>query len=87
MMSTVRIDLDQELVALMHQTNQPIENTAREMIVLEMYRRGIISSGKAAELLQMARLEFIQYTSRLGLPHLDMTDDEWKSERERAEKL
>jgi len=79
--STVKIDFDEGLAALLHQTDRPIQESAREMIVLELYRRGTISSGKAAELLGMPRLEFIRHASRLGIPHIDMTPDEWEAER------
>lgn len=41
-----------------------------------MYREGEISGGKAAELLNMERYEFIRHASRLGIPFLDMTDDD-----------
>ena len=51
------------------------------MIVLELYRRGSISSGKAAELLAMPRLDFIRHASSLGIPHVDMTQDEWEAEK------
>ena len=68
-MSTISIHLEEDLVALLHQSNQPVERTAREC-VLELYRRGTISSGKAAHLLGMSRVEFIQYASRLGIPYL-----------------
>jgi hypothetical protein len=81
LMSTVRIDLEEGLAALLHQTNRPIQEAAREMIVLELYRRGTISSGKAAELLGMPRLEFIRHASGLGIPHIDMTPDEWEAEK------
>jgi len=80
-MSTVKIDLEAGLAALLPQTNQTIQEAAREMIVLELYRRGTISSGKAAELLGMPRLEFIRHASRLGIPHIDMTPDEWEAEK------
>jgi len=81
LMSTVKIDLEEGLAALLHQTNRPIQEAAREMIVLELYRRGTISSGKAAELLGMQRLEFIRHASGLGIPHIDMTPDEWEAEK------
>jgi len=80
-MSTVKIDLEEGLAALLRQTNRLIQESAREMIVLELYRRGTISSGKAAELLGMPRLEFIRHASRLGIPHIDMTPDEWEAEK------
>ena len=63
------------------ETNQTIQEAAREMIVLELYRRGPVSDGKAAELLGMPRLEFIRHASRLGIPHIDMTPDEWDAEK------
>ncbi len=81
LMSPIRIDLDEELAALLHDTNQPVQDAAREMIVLELCRRGSISSGKAAELLGMPRLDFIRHASRLGIAHIDMTPDEWETEK------
>jgi Uncharacterized small protein len=86
-MSTVRLELEEELVALLHQLNQPVERAARELIVLELYRRGIISSGKAAQLLDMSRLEFIHLASHLGIPYFMLTKDEWETERDKSKTL
>ena len=80
-MSKVTIELDEDLAAVLHQTNQPVQEAGREMIVLELYRRGTISSGKAAELLGMQRIDFIKHASRLGIPFFDMTEDEWAAEQ------
>jgi predicted HTH domain antitoxin len=86
-MSTINIDLEEDLVALLRQSNQPVEHAVRELIVLELYRRGAISSGKAAQLLGMARVEFIRYASSLGIPYFTMTEDEWKNERTQSQRL
>jgi predicted HTH domain antitoxin len=86
-MSTISIDLEEDVVALLRQSNQPVERAVRELIVLELYRRGAISSGKAAQLLSMSRVEFIQYASRLGIPYYTMTEDEWKNERMQSQRL
>lgn len=86
-MNTIRLDLEEDVVVLLHQFNQPVQQTARELIVLELYRRGTISSGKAAELLSMARQEFIHHASSLGIPYFAMTEDEWETERRRSETL
>ena len=86
-MSTIRIEIDEPLAALLHQTSQPVQAAAREMIVLELYRRGAISSGKAAELLGTARLALIQHASGLGIPYLEMTEDEWAAEKAASETL
>ena len=86
-MSTISLDLEEDVVALLRQSNQPVERAAREFIVLELYRRGAISSGKAAQLLGMSRVEFIQHASRLGIPYYAMTEDEWKTERTQSQRL
>jgi predicted HTH domain antitoxin len=85
-MTTLHIDLEDELVALLRSGNQPLDVAAREMIVMELYRCGSISSGKAAELLGISRVVFIDRASRAGIPYLDMTPDEWRDEFERSKR-
>lgn len=84
---TVNVPLEKEIAALLQMFDRPVQDTARELIVLELYRQGRISSGKAAELLDMSRVAFIQHSSRLGIPFFDMTEEEWQAELERARKL
>ncbi len=79
-MASVKIEIEESLAAILHQTNLPAQQAGREMIVLELYRRGTISSGKAAELLGMQRIDFIQHASRLGIPYFALTPDEWEAE-------
>ncbi len=86
-MNTITLNLEDELTALLHGLNQPAPQAIREMVVLELYRRGTLSSGKAAQLLQMTRWEFVRYASRMGIAFFDMSADEWQSEREQADKL
>ncbi|PYS58876.1 MAG: hypothetical protein DMF74_22650 [Acidobacteria bacterium] len=86
-MSAISVDLGQDLTALLQGLNQPIQQSARELIILELYRRGTISSGKAAELFDMSRPEFIRHASRLGIAFFDLTEDEWATERTQAEAL
>ena len=56
--------------------DRPLDSFVKELAVLELYRRRLISSGKAAELLDMERFEFVRYASRLGIPYLDMSEAE-----------
>jgi hypothetical protein len=86
-MSVTPIELDEGLVVLLSQGDQPVQDAAREMIVLELYRRGEIPSGKAAQLLGWPRAEFIRHASLLGIPYFEMTEDEWAAERARSEVL
>jgi predicted HTH domain antitoxin len=79
-MASTNLDLGEELGGLLAKLGQPVEQAAREMIVFELYRRDLISSGKAAELLGIRRLDFIQRASELGIPYLRFTADEWQAE-------
>jgi predicted HTH domain antitoxin len=60
--------------------DRPLDSFVKELAVLELYRRRQISSGKAAELLEMGRFEFIHYASRLGIPFIDMSPEELDEE-------
>lgn len=86
-MATISIALEEDVAALLQAFNQPVQQAAREFIVLELYRRGTISSGKAAQLLNMPRWEFVRHASRLGIAFFDLTEDEWAAERMQAETL
>ena len=77
---TIDIPLDSELAGVLQMFDRPLKDTARELIVLELYRQGKISSGKAAELIGMPRIAFIQHASTLGIPFFDMTEEEWRAE-------
>jgi len=80
-MATVTLDLDNDLIAALGQLNQPIDRSARELIVVELFRRGLVSGGKAADRLGMTRLDFVEYADRLGIPYSNLTPEEWESER------
>lgn len=86
-MSVIHLNWEDDLTALLRETNQPVPQTVREFVVLELYRRGTISSGKAAQLLNMTRWEFIRHASRLGIAFFDMTDEEWQDELAQAEAI
>ena len=79
-MGTTILDLGEDLSGFLATLGRPVEQAAREMIVLELYRRSLVSSGKASELLGIPRLEFIQRASELGIPFFRFTDSEWQAE-------
>ena len=81
------VELDDELAVLLEQIQQPLEKAAREAVVIELYRRGIVSSGKAAELLGMQRFDFVRYVDKLGIPFFRMTKEEWEAEKAAADSL
>ena len=81
-MNTVTIEVDERVAALLRRPDQSATEAAREVIVTELYRRGELSRGKAAELLDLSLEEFLRHTSRLGIAYADYTEDEWAAEQD-----
>lgn len=88
-MGGLHLELDDSLVeALVRAGNgQSPARTARELLVLELYRRSVISVGRAAELLDMRLLDFIEYSGAQGIAHFRMSEAGWQAEVERASAL
>jgi predicted HTH domain antitoxin len=85
-MSEVICDLPPELMVVLRELGEPVP-MVKECVVIELYRRGLLSSGKGAELLGMNRVAFIHYTGRLGIPFFRMTKDEWEEEARQVQEL
>jgi predicted HTH domain antitoxin len=86
-MDAVHVSLDAELVAVLEEVGRPAKESARELIVLELYREGLISSGKAAELLGLPRVEFVRLAGQRGIPYFQMTREELRQEIDQAKSL
>ena len=76
--------LDDELATLVEQ-EQDLEHATREALVMDLFRRGKISSGKAAELLRVTRIDFLHRASDLRIPVISMTPEEWETEKATAD--
>jgi predicted HTH domain antitoxin len=85
-MGTLPVELDQDLVALLEELQRPAKQAARELIVLELYRQGEVSSGRAAQLLGMEREKFIRHASEQGIPHFQLEGEELQRELEAIKK-
>lgn len=79
-MTSTSIELGPNLVRVLQSLNQPLEQTAREFIVLELFRQRKISVGKAAELLTVAVADFMKLSSDAGIALFDMTGEEVQSD-------
>jgi predicted HTH domain antitoxin len=86
-MGAIPVELDQDLVALLEELRRPAKQAARELIVLELYRVGEVSSGRAAQLLGMRRDEFIRHASDCGIPYLQLSGEELRREIEDSQSL
>ena len=79
-MTTLQLDLNEDLLTLLQQQDPSIEVAARELIVMELYRRGAVSRGKAAELIGIPLVEFLHRANELGIPYFNYTDEEFAAE-------
>lgn len=75
-MVQLNLQLPDELHELLKDRGQPVDQAAIEMIVMDLYRREIITSGKGAELLGWSREKFITISGDQGIPFFRLSDDE-----------
>ena len=86
-MSVIELELDDVLVELLKSRNKPLDQAAKETIVIELYRQELLSSGKAAELLGMKRADFVHMTGRQGIPFFRMSKEEFDRETDAVRSL
>ena len=77
-MRTVMVD--DELAALVEQ-EMPLDQATREELVMGLFRRGKISTGKACELLGLDRVAFARRAAELDIPYFQMTKQDWETEK------
>lgn len=82
----IQLSFPSEVLDAISATYQNNADVIKEAAVLELYREGKITSGKAAEILDMERFEFIRYAGMKGIPYIRMTPDELKEEVKLLEK-
>lgn len=74
-MTTLHIDYPEDLLEQTAQTRGDLELLAREAFLIRLYDLGKISSGKAAELLDMTRRDFLDLLDKYGVSMFDATQD------------
>ena len=84
---TVALDLPRDLLGALDVPQTEIEARLRELIALELFREGRISSGKGAELLGISKLAFIQLLSQHQIETFTETLDELESDLETLDRL
>ncbi len=74
------VTLNDELAALLER-DKSLDEAARETIVMDLFRRREISTGKACELLGLDRVAFARRAAELGIPYFLMNKEEWEAEK------
>jgi len=70
-MTMLQIDYPEELLDQVDQSKEALEALAREALLVRLYDLGKLSSGKAAELLDISRREFLDLLGRYGVSEFD----------------
>lgn len=72
----IEIELPQELLIGLNIPPAEITQKVREWLVLELFREEQISAGKAAELLNLTKGQFIDLLNLQNIPYLDLSPGE-----------
>ena len=85
-MTTIRVEVPAELLALAQGDDTQPSRVATKLIVLELFREHRISLGKAAELASMAQEEFLAFSAQHEVPlHYALPD--WENDHAAAKDL
>ena len=72
----IEIELPSDLIVALNVEPSELGRRAREWILLELFQEGVISAGKAAEVLGITKTGFLQLLDLHGLPYLDGSHEE-----------
>lgn len=74
-MERVTLEVPKEVVEAIKLPPQEVEQELRKELAVALYRRGVLSLGKARVLAQMTRWEFEEYLGHRGVPRHYTADD------------
>lgn len=75
-MNRITIDCPDELLAALGSTPEQFEREAKLALAAKLYELGRVSSGIAARLAGMERVEFLLSLKRLGVSALNLTKED-----------
>lgn len=78
------IDYPELLPDVLQQTRSEFEREARMAMAAKLFEMKRLSSGMAAQLAQMERVEFLLNLHRYGVPVLDLDEDELQADIDNA---
>ncbi len=72
----ITITIPSEILPIVAKKKGDVPIKVLEFLILELYRLGELSSGKAAQYLNMERFEFVRFASGMGISFIDLDKDE-----------
>jgi len=71
-MGTIHIDLPESVLLATGQSEEEFVRETKFVVALRLFEQGRISSGRAAELCGLPRVDFLFAASRAGVPVADL---------------
>lgn len=81
------IEVELPLLAKDYVMDDTTEEIRKALLLYPSIANNTISHGRAAELLGMHKIQLLELYGRLGIPYLDMTDQEFEEEVQTVKKL
>jgi predicted HTH domain antitoxin len=82
----ITLKIPSEILSIVAKKREDVPSKVFEYLILELYRLGELSSGKAAQYLNMDRFEFIRFASRLGIPFVNLDREDLSQDLKHAHK-
>jgi predicted HTH domain antitoxin len=79
-MATVRLDFPDSIVLATGQSPEELADETKLLLALKLFERGRLSSGRAAELSGLSRVDFLFHAGRLGVPVADLDEEDLERE-------
>ena len=86
-MAIVNVEMPEEMASLVLSANKEEQLKRNAMMLYPYVHDGIISHGRAAEMLGIYKINLITLYGRLGIPYIEMTDEEIEEELSTVESL
>jgi len=78
----LRVDLPAEVWSSLGSTPEEAAVCLKWLGLIELYRRGEVSTGYPAQILGISRWEFIRLLDEHGIPHLQLSEEALKQDLE-----
>ena len=86
-MVSVKMEMPEEMVSFVMQPGKEEQLKRNAMMLYPYIHDGVISHGRAAEILGIFKMDLITLYGGFGLPYIEMTDDEIEEELEVVKEL
>ncbi len=79
-MAKIEIDVPEEIVPYMVLDDKETQTIRNAMLVYPYIKSGVMSHGKAAEILGLHKMDLVLLYGKFGLPYFDETEDEFEED-------